>query len=143
MIDFLIAGHGSFASGILSSVEMIFGSQDQIETVEFFDDETKSELDNKIDLALSRHANAKGILLFCDVLQGSPFQSAAMKALVDPRIRVVYGTNVAMVLECVSQSRIGDPSVEKLAALAVETGVAHVGIFLPESGTKEQAWQEQ
>lgn len=131
MIRLLLAGHGHFATGVLSGIEMIFGPQADIETVEFVDGETKSELDAKMDAALNRLADADNILLMCDVLQGSPFQSAAERAQLDNRIHVVYGTNVAMVLEVVANLMGGANDVDELKKTAVAAGKEHIGLFDP------------
>lgn len=146
MVKFVIAGHGRFPSGVLSEIEMIFGPQVGIETVELTDGETKTELEAKFDAVLSHHADAEGILVFCDMLQGSPFQAAVIRAQADPRIRVVFGTNIPMVLECVSRSMTGQVlDVEELARIAVETGLTHVGLFEPgavdnEASDEEEDW---
>lgn len=146
MVKFVIAGHGRFPSGVLSEIEMIFGPQVGIETVELADGETKTELEAKFDTALSRYADAEGILVFCDMLQGSPFQAAAIRAQADSRIRVVFGANIPMVLECVSRSMSGRSlDVEELARTAVETGLAHIGLFEPgafddEASDEEEDW---
>lgn len=133
MVQILIAGHGRMATGILSGLEMIFGKRDDIETVEFLDGETKTELDAKMDAALDRLYDADEILLLCDVLQGSPFQCAADRALRDERITVVFGVNLAMALEAVA--RTADPSAHapEIAAAVVEAGRSHIGVFEPSS----------
>ena len=134
MVDFIIAGHGRFASGIKSGIQMIFGPVDALDTVELRPDETKTELDAKMSEAIGRHADATGIIVFCDLLQGSPFQSAAAHAQTDARIRVVYGTNQAMVIECLTLAMAGDRAdVDALAAKAVETGRKLIGVFCASS----------
>lgn len=140
MVDFIIAGHGRFAGGIKSGVEMIFGSVDALDTVEFLPGETKTELDAKMTDAFNRHADAIGIVVFCDLLQGSPFQSAVAHAQKDSRIRVVYGTNPAMVIECLTMAMSGNElDVDVLVNRAVDTGRALVGVFrMPPESDEDQ-----
>ena len=134
MVDIIIAGHGRFASGIKSGVQMIFGSVDALDTVEFLPEETKTDLDAKMAEAIERHADAAGILVFCDLLQGSPFQSAVACAQEDSRIRVVYGTNPAMVIECLTMAMANDNAdPDVLAGKAVETGRKLIGVFCASS----------
>lgn len=133
MIRMLIAGHGRFASGVISGIEMIFGPQGDIEKVEFVDGETKSELDEKMDVAIGRLEGSDGILLLCDVLQGSPFQCAAERALCDSRICVVYGANVAMAVEAVARLMGGEDDLDSLARAVVEAGREYIGVFEPNS----------
>lgn len=140
MIRLLLAGHGRFATGVLSGIEMIFGPQGDIETVEFVDGETKTELDAKMDTALERLEGAQGVLLLCDVLQGSPFQCAAERALRDERIRVVYGVNVPMALEVVARLMGGVDDIDELANAVVEIGREHIGTFDRASASCDDDW---
>lgn len=140
MIRLLLAGHGRFATGVLSGIEMIFGLQGDIETVEFVDGETKTELDAKMDTALERLEGARGVLLLCDVLQGSPFQCAAERALRDERIRVVYGANVPMALEVVARLMGGVDDIDELANAVVEIGREHIGTFDRSSASCDDDW---
>ena len=140
MIRLLLAGHGRFATGVLSGIEMIFGPQGDIETVEFVDGETKTELDAKMDTALERLEGAQGVLLLCDVLQGSPFQCAAERALRDERIRVVYGANVPMALEVVARLMGGVDDIDELANAVVEIGRKHIGTFDRSSASCDDDW---
>ncbi|EEA89351.1 PTS sugar transporter subunit IIA [Collinsella stercoris] len=140
MIRLLLAGHGRFATGVLSGIEMIFGPQGDIETVEFVDGETKTELDAKMDTALERLEGAQGVLLLCDVLQGSPFQCAAERALRDERIRVVYGANVPMALEVVARLMGGVDDIDELANAVVEIGREHIGMFDRASASCDDDW---
>lgn len=137
MVRLLLAGHGTFATGVLSGIEMIFGTQEDIETVEFVDGETKTELDVKMDAALERLAGAQGVLLLCDALQGSPFQCAAERALRDGRIRVVYGANVPMTLEVVARLMGGADDIDDLVKVAIEVGREHIGTFDPAPGPSD------
>lgn len=140
MIRLLLAGHGRFATGVLSGIEMIFGPQGDIETVEFVDGETKTELDAKMDTALERLEGAQGVLLLCDVLQGSPFQCAAERALRDERIRVVYGANVPMALEVVARLMGDVDDIDELANAVVEIGREHIGTFDRSSASCDDDW---
>ena len=140
MIRLLLAGHGRFATGVLSGIEMIFGPQGDIETVEFVDGETKTERDAKMDTALERLEGAQGVLLLCDVLQGSPFQCAAERALRDERIRVVYGANVPMALEVVARLMGGVDDIDELANAVVEIGREHIGTFDRASASCDDDW---
>lgn len=140
MVDIIITGHGRFASGVASGIELIFGPQDMLDTVEFLDGETKTELDAKMDAALARHAGADGILVLCDVLQGSPFQSAAERAQRSEGVRVVYGANMAMALECVARAMNGDVALDELADAVVAAAREQVGVFRVPAVSEQDDW---
>lgn len=129
MVGLVFAGHGHFASGAVSGIEMIFGPQDNIGVVEFVDGETKTELDAKLLAELKKLAGAEHIVLFCDVLRGSPFQSAAACALADDRIRVIFGANVAMALEAVVRCMTPVEDFDGMVDEIVTVGKEGIGVF--------------
>jgi PTS system N-acetylgalactosamine-specific IIA component len=98
MVNILIAGHGRFASGLLSSLELIMGKQEYVCAVDFPQEDTKAELDVKIQAALTRVSPSDEVIAFCDLRGGSPFQSIANIAVADKGVYVVYGVNLPMII---------------------------------------------
>lgn len=54
MIGILVTGHGRFATGITSALELVLGKQEWFEAVDFPDGDTKTELERNMDEALKR-----------------------------------------------------------------------------------------
>ena len=79
MVGILITGHGHFASGIASSVELIMQSLEGVEVVDFPQGDTATELKENMHNALSKFDGE--IVVFADLLSGSPFNTAVMEAL--------------------------------------------------------------
>ena len=52
MIGILVTGHGRFATGITSALELVLGKQECFEAVDFPDGDTKTELERNMDEAL-------------------------------------------------------------------------------------------
>lgn len=126
MTGIIVTGHGHFASGIMSSVELIMGKQENVIPVDFPYGDTITELETNINSAIEKFDG--DIIVFADLLCGSPFNVATMAALKDERIRVVYGTNLGMLVESImslSQGMHTDELVDK----AVITGKTQVGKF--------------
>ena len=48
MISIIISTHGRFSEEVLKSAEMIFGKQEQVETVTFLPEESVARFRNKI-----------------------------------------------------------------------------------------------
>ena len=68
-----------------------------------------------------------GVLVFCDLLGGTPFNQAMIIAQSYSNVEVVTGTNLPMLLETLG-SRLADTSLEELvetAVLAGSQGVVH------------------
>ena len=128
MFGIIVTGHGNFATGITSSLELIIGKQEQYVAVDFPQTDTKTELENKIRQAIELYKEEERILIFCDLLSGSPFNVSIMEAMNDDRIRVIYGTNLGMLIEALMERMQGE-SFETVVADAIECGKAQIGIF--------------
>ena len=128
MFGIIVTGHGNFATGITSSLELIIGKQEHYVAVDFPQTDTKTELENKIQQAIELYKEEEHILIFCDLLSGSPFNVSIMEAMNDDRIRVIYGTNLGMLIEALMERMQGE-SFETVVADAIECGKAQIGIF--------------
>lgn len=128
MFGIIVTGHGNFASGITSSLELIIGKQEQYTAVDFPQTDTKTELENKIRQAIELYKEEEHILIFCDLLSGSPFNVSIMEAMNDERIRVIYGTNLGMLIEALMERMQGE-SFETVVENAVDNGRTQIGIF--------------
>lgn len=100
MIGVILSGHGRFAEGMLSSLDMIAGKSEALEAINFLESESTDDLEKKM-LSVIQDFNTKydGVLICCDLLGGSPFKTAATLSVKQPKISVVAGINLASCLE--------------------------------------------
>ena len=89
---------------------------------------TKTELEAHIAEALQTMKEAEHILVFCDLLSGSPFNTIVPESMKDRRIKVVYGTNLAMLIETLMERNIG-MSWEEILEGIIENGRKQVDFF--------------
>lgn len=121
MIGFLITGHGDFAIGLNSSLTMIAGELEALEIVPFqenvdlegFQNELKAAIDALLD-------KSEGVVIFTDLLGGSPFRTAMMVASEYDNVEILTGTNLPMLLEGTALRFTED--AQKLAEQLVESG---------------------
>lgn len=132
MIGFIMCGHGNFASGITSALELILGEQEDYQVVDFPIGDTATELEKNLDGAVIELSSCSEIVILCDLLSGSPFNFAISKALEDERLKVIYGVNLGLLIEIVMKRNQGEP-LEKLLAAGVETGKEQIGQFTKEA----------
>ena len=128
MVGFVLTGHGDFATGVASALEMIAGPQEHFEVVPFHEGE-EGEFPGKLTEALERaSADGDGALAFCDLLGGTPFnQTIILSADMVKEVKDVAGANLPMLLEVVAE-RSDASTVDELLATALEagkTGVIH------------------
>lgn len=131
MVSVIVAGHGHFASGIVSALELILGEQEKLQIVDFPFGDTLTELENNIDKAIKHCKNSEHIIFFCDLYSGSPFNTATIEAIKDPRIDIIYGTNLGMLVEFM-MSRAQGKDYKELMDSVVKTGESQIGIFSKE-----------
>ena len=99
MIGVIIAGHGNFATGVESAIKMIAGACDNLISVDFEVSMNENDLRQKIDQAINELNKNEHIIVFCDILGGSPFKISVEQS--NSQSIVVYGSNVSFILEVV------------------------------------------
>lgn len=103
MIGVIITGHGRFAEGILSAVQLIAGQQEKLAAVNFPDGMTGEGL--RKELRQAAEAFSGDELIFCaDIAGGTPFNQAVLLAgeleeRSGRRCLVFSGTNLPFVLQ--------------------------------------------
>ncbi|MGT2934398.1 PTS sugar transporter subunit IIA domain-containing protein [Streptococcus castoreus] len=114
MIAIIITGHGHFASGILSSLELIAGKQDKLTAIDFTAGMTSSDVHDHLSHVLNSEDET---LILCDLLGGTPFKVAAtlMENTPEATVNVLAGLNLAMLIEAIF-ARQTDVTFDELVA---------------------------
>lgn len=131
MTGIIVTGHGRFSEGITSALELILGKQENYLYVNFSEGDTATELEKNLDDAFQQMKELENIIVFTDLLSGSPFNTCIMKAMSDERIRVFYGTNLAMLIETISERNFGtefEKLLETAKLAAAQTGIFDAGL---------------
>lgn len=140
MTGIMVTGHGHFATGIQSALELILGEQTDFAAVDFPEGDTKTELETNIRQALDSLADMNKIMVFCDLLSGSPFNTVVMEAMTDDRLTVYYGANLGMLIETLMNRSLGS-TWEELCSRVLESGREQIGVFTPEaSDDDDDSW---
>ena len=100
MKGIIVTGHGNFASGIESTMKLIMGEQEKIAFIDFKEGMTNIELSENIE-KIVKEIGEKGVLIFTDILGGTPFNEAAMISTKYNNIHVFAGLNMAMLFEAI------------------------------------------
>ena len=114
MVGIIIATHGEFAAGIKQSASMIFGEQENVESVVFMPSEGPDDLYRKLREAMEK-INSDEILFLVDLWGGSPFNQANRIFEEAPEKRaIVAGLNLPMLIEAYSE-RMTSTSAHEIA----------------------------
>ena len=81
MIGLIVTGHANFGSGMTSSVNLIAGEQEAYRYVDFLPTYGTEELTEEIAKAMDELKDCEGIIIFTDLMGGSPFNSDTEKKM--------------------------------------------------------------
>ena len=125
MIGLLVTGHANFGSGITSSVNLIAGEQEAYKYVDFLPTYSTEDLTGEITKALDELKDCEGVIIFTDLMGGTPFNVAAQLGHDMENIRIVAGTNLPMLVEIVMSRKFMD-DLDGLVESVLETGKEQV-----------------
>lgn len=138
MIGCILTGHGSFAPGLAGALEMIAGPQEEFKVVPFLEEEGLDTFKDKMTAAINElKKNQKDLILFCDLLGGTPFNVAMTASQELEDVEVIAGTNLPLLIECAGM-RFGDATLAEMVDHIIEVGkvgVAHAKIDIQDNDT--------
>lgn len=119
MIKVLLISHGPFCEGLLKSLQMISGPQEDVFALPLVEGENPDEYRTQLDELISKNEDKyEGTLVLCDLKGGTPYNSAAFVSQ-KHKMSLVTGMNVPMAITVIT-SRMQDTTLKALTALAVE-----------------------
>lgn len=125
MIGLLVTGHANFGTGITSSVNLIAGEQEAYQAVDFLPTYSTEDLTREITKALDELKDCEGVIIFTDLMGGTPFNVSAQIGHGKENIRIVAGTNLPMLVEIVMSRKFMD-NMDELVDSVLETGKEQV-----------------
>ena len=125
MIGLLITGHADFGTGITSSVNLSAGEQEAYKAVDFLPTYSTEDLTREITKALDELKDCEGVIIFTDLMGGTPFNVSAQIGHGKENIRIVAGTNLPMLVEIVMSRKFLD-NLDELVDSVLETGKEQV-----------------
>ena len=121
MVGFILTGHGHFADGIKSALDMVAGDQENFEIVPFEGSQAATYGDDlRAAITKMRGECEEGVIVFVDLLGGTPFNQSMMIANDVDKLEIITGSNLPMIIELLfardvykrqSMTFIGTPSV--------------------------------
>ena len=121
MVGFILTGHGQFSNGLASAIDMVAGDQPAFKIVPFEGSQAASYGDDLRVAITEMRAECEGVVVFVDLLGGTPFNQAMMIASDVDNVEIVTGTNLPMLIELLL-TRSGGSTVSELAEQAVQIG---------------------
>lgn len=136
MIGIVVAGHGHFAEGLLSSLKMIAGVPEKVIAVNFLEGDSTDTLDQNLLDAVNK-LECKDVVILTDIAGGSPFRhSVLLSKKIDHNVKIFSGTNLPFLLQAVFNREIDIENVEK-TWISTETQIAPFKERVKEVSTQE------
>ena len=117
MKGIVITSHGPMAQGILETSKLFFGEQPQMTARCLSAEDNPDEFLDTLKEAISEVDTGDGVIVFCDMLFGSPCNCMARivaEDLESDKVQVITGVNLAMILQILAVREASDVSVEEL-----------------------------
>lgn len=117
MKGIVITSHGPMAQGILDTSKLFFGDQNQMVACCLSAEDNPDEFVDVLKKAVNDVDTGDGVIVFCDMLFGSPCNCMARiigEDLQNDKIQVITGVNLAMILQILAVREAGEISVEEL-----------------------------
>lgn len=121
MVGFILTGHGQFSNGLASAIDMVAGDQPAFQIVPFEGSQAASYGEDLRAAITAMREECEGVLVFVDLLGGTPFNQAMMIAADVDNVEVVTGTNLPMLIELLLTRGAGS-SLSELGEQAVSVG---------------------
>lgn len=125
MIGFILTGHAQFSNGLASAIDMVAGDQPAFQIVPFDGAQAATYGDDLRGAISAMREETDGVLVFVDLLGGTPFNQAMMISQDIADVEVVTGTNLPMLIELLLTRGAGSTLTE-LADQAVAVGQAGI-----------------
>lgn len=101
MVGILVATHGRFAEGLLNAVELIAGKQEKTGTIGLFHGDGIWEFEDRMKMLIRELDDGDGVLVFVDILGGSPANTVMKCLSMNHEIRAIAGVNMGMLVQAV------------------------------------------
>lgn len=117
MQGIVLTSHGEMAKGLQQTTTLFFGEQPQLTNRCLMPNDNPDEFSVVLEEAIKEVDSGDGVIVFCDMLFGSPCNCMARIVMPDidnEKVQVVCGMNLAMVLQMLATREAGNVNVQDL-----------------------------
>ena len=124
-----------------SSVNLIAGEQEAYQYVDFLPTYSTEDLAAELNKALDALKDCEGVIIFTDLIGGTPFNTAAQLGRDRENVRILAGTNLPMLVEVVMSRKFMD-DLDGLVDSLLQTGKEQVAKFEFKQALQEEPGDE-
>lgn len=108
----IVVSHGSYARGLVDTVQMIAGKQEDLEAFGLESEESVDTLKEKIRQSIEQASQEEEILILTDIFYGSPFNTV-ISLMQEYDLYHVTGINLPLMMEVI-MGRISGKHAEEI-----------------------------
>lgn len=108
----IVVSHGSYARGLVDTVQMIAGEQEDLEAFGLEPEESVDTLKEKIRQSIEQASQEEEILILTDIFYGSPFNTV-ISLMPEYDLYHVTGINLPLMMEVI-MGRISGKHAEEI-----------------------------
>ncbi|SET67680.1 PTS sugar transporter subunit IIA [Lacrimispora sphenoides] len=128
MINILMTSHGGMAQGMMQSVKMLMGEQDNLDFVTFDEEMGADELDELIGEKITDTSLDNQYLILCDIKGGTPFNVVSRYSFKNDNVAVIYGMNLPILVEAIIRSQSSEVSLQELTSYLEQQSGSTIGL---------------
>ncbi len=115
MVGVIVASHGNMAQGVWETSKWFFGDQPQFEALCLSPEDRPEDYTKALEAAVERVDTGDGVIIFCDLLFGSPCNCAAR--ILRDGVDVITGLNLSVILEVLGSREFERPDLNTLVSV--------------------------
>lgn len=108
----IAVSHGTFSQGLVESVQMLVGEQENLVAYGLFPEQTVQTLTEKLEEEVKNTPEGEEILFLTDLFHGSPF-NAVVSLMKDYDFHHVTGINIPLAVE-IMMGRYADKNAQEI-----------------------------
>ncbi|WEV71184.1 PTS sugar transporter subunit IIA [Lactobacillus sp. ESL0785] len=107
--ELILISHGTMATGLKDSAELIMGEQEHVHSVCLLPDESPDDFKKKFTEAIAG-MNISDITVFADLMGGTPANVVSQMIMGGQKLQLISGMNLPLVIEWLNSQMNGNDS---------------------------------
>ncbi len=98
----VLASHSGLAKAMLEAAEMFLGKQENVGVIGLYPGDSPDDFEDEFREVVKCGQEKEECLILCDIISGTPFNIASKISYKNERIKVIYGMNLPLIVEVLS-----------------------------------------
>lgn len=110
-VKVIVVSHGSFSKGVVNSVQMLAGEQEDFVAYGLYPEQTVTDLTQQLEEELKNTSEGKEVIFLSDLFHGSPF-NAVVSLMKNYKFSHITGINIPLTVALILERYSGGSAQE-------------------------------